>query len=437
MHLVGMVNPPTSQYAENWRNPLGRADWLRASFYTDLGRTLERGLFDMIFFADALAVPEAADGSYDTTLLTGGKGSIYLDPIATISLVAGATSRIGLGATLSTSFVPPYAIARQLLTVDHLSGGRAAWNIVTSTTDAEARNMGRESIANPVDRYDVADRVVGTVRDLWRSWNPDGLVLDRDGRRFADPAKVHRVPAREGEDPLSRGPLTLPPSPQGHPVLMQAGSSSRGRDFAARWAEVIFAIGDSEEQMRDFRTEVQERAARDHGRDRNSIRVLQGVQPIVGWTDADAAEKLAQLRAQISLDDALVKLGRLLHADEPLDSRASAVDVLAAHRGATGSVGFEDMLASVSARRGYTVADLAIEQALNQLHPQLVGSPASVADELEHLFRSEAADGFIVMPALYHSSFDEFVDGVVPELQRRGIFRTHYTGTTLREHLQA
>ncbi|MGO2791091.1 hypothetical protein [Microbacterium gubbeenense] len=196
-------------------------------------------------------------------------------------------------------------------------------------------------------------------------------------------------------------------------------------------------MGDSEEQMRDFRTEVQERAARDHGRDRNSIRVLQGVQPIVGWTDADAAEKLAQLRAQISLDDALVKLGRLLHADEPLDSRASAVDVLAAHRGATGSVGFEDMLASVSARRGYTVADLAIEQALNQLHPQLVGSPASVADELEHLFRSEAADGFIVMPALYHSSFDEFVDGVVPELQRRGIFRTHYTGTTLREHLQA
>ncbi|MGO1306137.1 MAG: NtaA/DmoA family FMN-dependent monooxygenase [Microbacterium gubbeenense] len=437
MHLVGMVNPPTSQYAENWRNPLGRADWLSARFYTDLGRTLERGLFDMIFFADALAVPEAADGSYDTTLLTGGKGSIYLDPVATISLVAGVTSRIGLGATMSTSFVPPYAIARQLLTVDHLSGGRAAWNIVTSTTNAEARNMGRDAIANPVDRYDTADRVLGTVLDLWHSWDSDGLVLDRDERKFADPSKVHRVPVDEGEKPLSRGPLTLPPSPQGHPVLMQAGSSSRGRDFAARWAEVIFAIGDSEEQMRDFRTEVQERAARDHGRDRNSIRVLQGVQPIVGWTDADAAEKLAQLRAQISLDDALVKLGRLLHADEPLDSRASAVDVLAAHRGATGSVGFEDMLASVSARRGYTVADLAIEQALNQLHPQLVGSPASVADELEHLFRSEAADGFIVMPALYHSSFDEFVDGVVPELQRRGIFRTHYTGTTLREHLQA
>lgn len=434
MHLVGMVNPPTSQYAENWRNPLGRSDWLSARFFTDLGRTLERGLFDMIF-ADALAVPEAGDGSFDTTLRTGGKGSIYLDPVTIVSLVAGATSRIGLGATVSTSFVPAYTIARQLLTVDHLSGGRAAWNIVTSTTDAEARNLGQQRIGDPVARYDSADRVVGTVLDLWRSWDPDALVLDRKRRVFAEPSRVHRVPVPDDGPALSRGPLTLPRSPQGHPVLMQAGSSARGRAFAARWADVVFAIGDTEDQMRDFRAELRERAARDHGRDPDSILVLQGVQPILGWTDADAEMKLAHLRAQISLDDALIKLGRLLHADGPLDPDAAAVVVLAANRGATGSAGFEDMLASVSARRGFTVADLAVEQALNQLHPQLVGSPEGVADELEHMFRSNAADGFIVMPVLYHSSFEEFVDGVVPELQRRGVFRTDYTGPTLRDHL--
>ena len=432
MHLVGMVNPPTSQYAENWRNPLGRADWLSGRFYQDLGRTLERGLFDMIFFADALAVPEDGAGDYATTLRTAGKGSIYLDPVTTIALVAGATSNIGLGATVSTSFVPPYAIARQLLSVDHLSGGRVAWNIVTSTTDAEARNMGQAGIASPGDRYDHADRVVETVTQLWNSWEPGALVHDQEAGLFADPDCVHRV-ADELAD-LARGPLTLPRSPQGQPVLMQAGSSPRGRAFAARWAEIVFAIGDSEDDMRALRQELRDRARVDHGRDPDSIRVLQGVQPIVGWTEAEAQAKLTSLKAQIDLPAALTKLERLLHA-EALDPAARATEVLAAHRGATGSVGFEDMLASVSERRGFTVAELAIEQALNQLHPQLVGSPATIADRLEFLFLSKAADGFIVMPALYHSSFEDFVNSVVPELQRRGVFRRAYGGETLRSLL--
>ncbi|MEJ6490614.1 NtaA/DmoA family FMN-dependent monooxygenase [Leucobacter sp. USCH14] len=429
MHLVGMVNPPTSQYAENWRNPLSRADWLSGAFTADLARTLERGCFDMIFFADALAVPEDGAGDYGTTIRTAGKGAIYLDPIAKAALVAGATSRIGIGATVSTSFVPPYAIARQLLSVDHLSGGRAAWNIVTSTTDAEARNLGQERIAPSGERYDRADAVVQTVIELWESWEPDALVHDQQAGVFADAARVHRVTGS-----LSRGPLTLPQSAQGHPVLMQAGSSSRGRDFAARWAEVVFAIGDSPEAMRELRTEIRDRARLDYGRDPDEVRVLQGVQPVVGWTDAEAEAKLAGLIAQIDLPSALAKLARLLHA-AALDPAAPATEALAAHRGATGSVGFEDMLMAVSERRGFTVADLAIEQALNQLHPQLVGSPATIADELQQLFESEAADGFIIMPALYHSSFEDFVNGVVPELQRRGVFRRAYTGATLREHL--
>ncbi|MBC9954166.1 NtaA/DmoA family FMN-dependent monooxygenase [Leucobacter sp. cx-42] len=427
MHLVAMVNPPTSQYAENWRHPLSRTDWLSGRFFTDLARILERGCFDMMFFADALAVPEDRHGEYATTLRTAGKGSIYFDPVTLISHVAAATTHLGLGATVSTSFVPPYAIARQLLSVDHLSGGRVAWNIVTSTTNAEARNMGHAAIASPTDRYDHADSVVEAVRALWQSWEPDALVLDQASGEFVDADRVHRIPAGLG----SRGPLTLPSSSQREPVLMQAGSSPRGRDFAARWAEVVFAIGDSAEQMRELRTELRERAQRDYGRDPDSIRVLQGVQPIVGSTDAAAAAKLAELRAAIDLPAAVTKLERLLHADS-LDLAASAVDVLDAHRGATGSTGFEDMLRAVSERRSFTVADLALEQAMNQLHPQLVGSPASIADELEHLFRTEAADGFIIFPALYHASFEDFVNGVVPELQRRGVFRQSYAHSTLR-----
>lgn len=427
MHLVAMVNPPTSQYAENWRHPLSRTDWLSGRFFTDLARILERGCFDMMFFADALAVPEDRHGEYATTLRTAGKGSIYFDPVTLISHVAAATTHLGLGATVSTSFVPPYAIARQLLSVDHLSGGRVAWNIVTSTTNAEARNMGHAAIASPTDRYDHADSVVEAVRALWQSWEPDALVLDQASGEFVDADRVHRIPAGLG----SRGPLTLPSSSQREPVLMQAGSSPRGRDFAARWAEVVFAIGDSAEQMRELRTELRERAQRDYGRDPDSIRVLQGVQPIVGSTDAAGATKLAELRAAIDLPAAVTKLERLLHADS-LDLAASAVDVLDAHRGATGSTGFEDMLRAVSERRSFTVADLALEQAMNQLHPQLVGSPASIADELEHLFRTGAADGFIIFPALYHASFEDFVNGVVPELQRRGVFRQSYAHSTLR-----
>ncbi|WP_446429311.1 NtaA/DmoA family FMN-dependent monooxygenase [Leucobacter sp. 1207-22] len=427
MHLVAMVNPPTSQYAENWRNPLSRNDWLSGRFFADLARTLERGCFDMMFFADALAVPEDRAGEFATTLRTAGKGSIYFDPLTLISHVAAATTHLGLGATVSTSFVPPYAIARQLLSVDHLSGGRVAWNIVTSTTNAEARNMGHEAIASPTDRYDHADTVVETVRELWRSWDADALVCDQTSGEFVDADRVHRIP----EGLLSRGPLTLPRSTQREPVLMQAGSSPRGRAFAARWAEIVFAIGDSADHMRELRTELRERARLDYGRDPNSIRVLQGAQPIVGATDAAATAKLAELRAAIDLPSAVTKLERLLHAD-PLDVTASAVEVLDAHRGATGSTGFEDMLRSVSERRSFTVADLALEQAMNQLHPQLVGSPASIADELEQLFQTEAADGFIIFPALYHASFEDFVNGVVPELQRRGVFRNSYGSSTLR-----
>ncbi len=424
MHLIAMVNPPTTAYGENWSNPLSRHDWLSGRFYADLARTLERGCFDMMFFADALAIPEDHDGNYATTVRTGGKGTIYLDPIVNITNAAAATQHLGVGATVSTSFLPVYHIARSLLTADHLSGGRVAWNIVTSTTDAEARNQGHPGILPPGERYDRADAVVESVIDLWHTWDDDALKTYSDSGIFADPGKIRRAETAQ-QHGLSRGPLTLPPSGQGHPVLMQAGSSPRGKQFAARWAEVVFAIADSEDSMRALREEIRGRAEKDFGRDPSSVRVLQGVSTVVGTSDADAQRKLQALKDAIDLPAALVKLQRLLHA-ERLDPQADAAEVLLAHRGATGSVGFEDMMLGMSRRRNFTVADLAIEQALNQLHPEIVGSAQSVAAELEHLYRSGACDGFVLFPALYQSSVEDFVNGVVPELQARGVLRRHY-----------
>ncbi len=438
MHLVAMVNPPTSQYSENWRHPLSRRDWLSAEFYLDLGRTLERGCFDMLFLPDALAVPEDNTGDVATTLVTGGKGAIYLDPLITLSLVAGATRHLGLAATISTTFTPAYTIARKLLSLDHLSGGRVAWNIVTSTTDAEAANFGLDSIPPKSERYDRADDVVQTVVDLWESWQPGALTLDGPGRRFADPERVRRIPERTlsgGDRPLSRGPITLPRSPQGRPVLMQAGSSARGMEFAARWAEVVFAVADTPDAMRAVRTELRDRAAA-AGRNPDQLAVLPAVQPITGSTRAGALATVQGLEAALDEQDVLKKLGRLLHAAD-LDPDGSAEELLLAHRGSTGSEGFEQMLLAAARRQSMTVRELANAQAMNQLHPQPVGDPADIADYLCELYDSEAADGFVIMSALYPSSLEEFVNGVVPELQARGRFRTSYSGRTLREHLGA
>lgn len=337
---------------------------------------------------------------------------------------------------MSTTFLPAYSIARTMLSLDHLSGGRAAWNIVTSTTDAEARNFGLEAIPAKDQRYEHADRVVQTVLDLWATWQPDALTLDTAGRQFADPARLARIPVRVGQPPLSRGPITLPRSPQGRPVLMQAGASPRGKQFAARWAEVVFAVAGDVETMRRARAHLRQSAA-DTGRHPDSVRYLAAVQPILGATTSAARASLTGLEALLDEQDALTKLGRLLHArPDELDPARPAVELLRAHRGATGSDGFEEMLMNTARGERLTVGDLAARQAINQLKPQPVGTPSRIADYLCELFESEAAEGFVLTFPLYPSSVEEFVNGVIPELQRRGRFRPHYCRARLRDHLR-
>jgi FMN-dependent oxidoreductase (nitrilotriacetate monooxygenase family) len=432
--LVALVNPPTSQYAANWSNPLSRSDWLSGSFYTDLGRLLERGSFDMVFLADALAIPEDSEGEIATTLRTGGKGAIYLDPLVGLSHIAAVTTHLGLGATVSTTFQPPFSIARSLLSLDHLSGGRVAWNVVTSTTDAEARNYGMSAIPDRASRYDDADDVVQTVVDLWESWEPGALLLDTVAGVFADPGRVHRVPVRKGK-PLSRGPLALPRSPQNRPVLMQAGASARGLEFAARWAEVVFATGGSLDAHREQRLALRERV-RHLGRHPDSVLYLPAIQPVLGSSSEDARNKLRSLESALSAEEVLVSLGRLLHArPDELVPDAPAAPLIRSHWGATGSEGFERSMLHTAEQEQLSVQGLAFRQALSQFNLQPVGTPAQVADTLEDMLDSEAADGFVVMPALYLSSFEDVVNGLVPELQRRGRVRRSYASATLRGNL--
>ncbi|OYN92425.1 NtaA/DmoA family FMN-dependent monooxygenase [Parenemella sanctibonifatiensis] len=428
MILVSLTTIPVSQYTPGWRDPGARSDFLRADFWRDLGQLLETGGFDMLFLADQLSIAEDATGEPAANLRAGGKLTTALDPMVTLGLIAGATSRIGLGATMSTTFHPPYAIARAMASLDQLSGGRAAWNIVTSTMDSDARNFGRPRLPERDARYDTAEQVTRAVVDLWQSWEPDALLLDPAGD-FADPAKVHRT-----GNPLSAGPLTVPRSPQDRPILMQAGASERGRDFAARWAELVFGTGNTPQAMHAQRADLRRRAAA-AGRDPDTIRYLAPVQPIVSATQQAANTERDRLESAIDLDGAVEALGRLFRVSGQADPDRPGTELLLAHRGNTGTLGFEDSLFEVAESEGLTVGQLARRYAMCQLNPQPVGDAATVASYLETLIDTDAADGFIVMSPVTPRSMVDLVTHLSPELRRRGRLTDDGTPRTLRERL--
>lgn len=428
MVLVSLTTIPVNQYTPAWRDRRARTDFLDAAFWRDLGRLVERGGFDMLFLADQLSIAEDAHGDPAASLRAGGKLTLALDPMVTLGLIAGATSRLGLGATISTSFFEPYDIARAMLSLDHLSGGRAAWNIVTSTMDSDARNFGRAELPDREMRYDRAEQVTRTVTELWETWAPGALRMDPAGD-FADPSQVHRV-----AHGLSRGPLTLPRSPQGRPILMQAGASPRGVSFAARWAELVFGTGITPETMRAQRSELR-RQARQWGRNPDHVKYLAPLQPIVAHTTAAAQAEHARLRSAISVPDALDALGRVLRVDGRPNPEQSATTLLDDHRGNTGTLGFEDALRSVAVRDQLSVGELAVEYAMSQLNTAPVGDGAAVADAMEELVDTEAADGFIVMAPVPLHSLENFARYLSPELRRRGRLSDEQPARTLRERL--
>jgi FMN-dependent oxidoreductase (nitrilotriacetate monooxygenase family) len=433
MHLVGYVLVPAGEYVGQWRHPFNAPDFLERSSFESIARTLEAGCFDMIFMPDSITMPEGVGESYATAARTGIQGAIQIDAVLAMVAMAGVTRHIGLGATMSTTYVAPYNIARTMGTLDLLSGGRAAWNIVTSASSSQPQNFNLDKMPSWDERYDFADEVTEIVTGLWDSWEADALVLDKESGLFADPDRIHRLDY-EGKHLKVRGPLALPRSKQGRPVLMQAGASDRGLTFGARWGEIVFAIQDSVESMRAFRDGIRERAAA-QGRDPDTVKMVAAVQPIVGENEAIAREKQAFLRENVSIDGALGLMSTFSGTDLTRFPLSEPLDTIIAGVGGFSGRGTAKLLQQVYDRGIRTLGEAAREFGTSELTPQIVGSPEQVAEQMRDIFESEAVDGFVTIPASYPASYEEFVRGVVPVLQRMGVHRSSYRGPTLRDTL--
>jgi FMN-dependent oxidoreductase (nitrilotriacetate monooxygenase family) len=430
MHLCGfLIAGPVVHSHAIWRNPAHTTDFLGLKHYAEIAKTLERGRFDFLFFADRLAIADRYGSSHVTGIRHGDQDATRMDPLPILGALAAVTEHIGLGATRSTTYDAPYNIAREFATLDHISAGRAAWNVVTSMNDGEALNFGSVPHLGHDERYDRADEFMEVAFKLWDSWEPDALVLDRARGIYADPDKVHYL-NHQGKWFQSRGPLNIPQSPQGRPVVIQAGSSGRGKAFAARWSEVIFALQPNLERMRIFTSEVRAALAA-AGRPENASKVLMAMMPFVGSNRAEAEDKRD---LHDSLVDPLVGLSTLgAHtnadfSDLPLDANVEAVQ-------SSGSQGNLAALKSIAAGKSMSIAEAGRIYGRGVMCPRLVGTAKDIAEQMAEITMSGAADGFVVSPAFLPDTFGEFVEHVVPVLQDKGLFRREYESKTLRDHL--
>lgn len=427
MNLGAFVHE-TGQHVAAWRHPDAHAEsGTVLSHAVDFARTAERGKFDLLFLADSAAV--SVFGNAESH---GRMGKVVkFEPITILSALAAVTSRLGLVGTYSSTYNEPYTLARQFASLDQISGGRAGWNLVTSNNEAEAFNYGRAQHAAHADRYDRAAEFAEVVMGLWDSWDDDAFIRDKESGVYYDPAKMHVLNHR-GKHFSVRGPLNVARSPQGRPVLVQAGASDTGRDLAARYAELVFTAQTTFEQAKEFYGDVYARAAR-FGRSRRELKVMPGLYPVVGRTEAEAREKFDFLQ---SLIHPSVGLAVLEHTIGVPDLSQYPLDGPVPEMGDTnGPLSRQRLLLEAARRDKLTLWELCLLNAGPRGHLLTIGTPAQVADVMEHWFHSGAADGFNVMPAWLPGSLADFVDMVIPELQRRGLFRTEYEGTTLRENL--
>lgn len=430
VHLAQfLVHGPTFHSLAMWRHPRTAAadcDWTRPALWQQIARTCERGLFDMAFFADLNYISDTYKGSLEPALANATQAPEH-DPIPLLSYMAAATNHIGVASTFSTSQHHPFYAARLWATLDHLTAGRAGWNVVTSINHNQDANFGVER--PPADhRYDRAHEFMEVCRKLWASWDEDAVVMDRTTPRFADAAKVHRI-EHEGRFFKSRGPLNVVRSPHGGPAILQAGVSPKGQDFAAKYADAIFAIQPRPEDAKAYRDSVHAHMA-SIGRDRRACKILFGMQPIIGTTETEARDRQAEHNALVPVEGGMAILSahldfdlsrfpagtRLAERDEPqlqrLRTRYLAAD------------GTAMTMEEIAQRHGQSVG-----------LPQFVGTPSSIADQMEVFMAHVGGDGFMITPIDCPGAIEDFVDHVVPELQRRGMARTAYAGSTLKAHL--
>ena len=415
--------------ASSWRHPRSRTDTWSADYYRHVGRVLEEGKFHLGFFDDRLSMPDMYGRNHEHAVRHGIR-CVKLDAVTVLTVMGMATERLGLGATYSTSYYEPFHVARLFATLDLMTEGRAAWNVVTSLNDGEAQNMGRDEVIEHDLRYDRADEFMEVVFGHWNAWEDDAIVQDKQTGLFAEPSKVRRLD-HQGRFYRSRGPFTVPRSAQGHPVIIQAGQSGRGKRFGVQWGEVIFVVYPNIETGKrdygDFKANV-ERC----GREAEHVKVAQLVNTIAAATKAEAEDKWAEI-GNLSLEiDALSLLSEALNFDFARKGMDEAFTDRELEE-MSGLQGIRDRVLNV--RKNPTVREFIQISGRGRVHNPIVGGPKEVADRLEQWFVERACDGFVVSATHVPGAYEDFVSFVVPELQRRGLFRKDFAGRTLRDNL--
>jgi len=414
----------------SWRHQEARTDTYSPEYYQHIARVLEAGKFDIGFFDDRLAMPDMYSGDHAHTVQNGIR-CVKMDPVTCLMTMAGVTEKLGFGATYSTSYYEPFHVARVFQTVDLMTRGRAAWNVVTSVNDNEARNMGRDGVIEHDTRYDRADEFLEAVLGHWDSWDDDAIVADKVNNLYAHPDKVRRLDY-EGKFIKSRGPFTVPRSPQGHPVVIQAGQSGRGKQFAARWGELIFVVYPDIESGKQRYAELKASAAA-LGRDPDHMKITTLAYIMTGESQSEAEDKKAAYDKLTTDIDQLSLLSEALNFDfaaKGLDEAFTEEEIASIQ----GMHALRDRVTSTGIQNP-TVRDFMRITRRGLLNTKWIGGPKEIADMMEEWFTAPACDGFVIGPTHQPGSFEDFVKYVVPELQKRGIYRKDYTGTTLRDHL--
>lgn len=419
MHL-GVFVLGTGNHVAGWRHPEAARSFEDLAPMQQVARTAERGTFDLLFLGDTLNMDPGSHPSY----------ACRFEPLTLLAALAATTTHLGLGATASTTYGEPWHIARMFASLDHLSGGRAAWNVVTSSGAASAANFGRTEHPSHEARYEKAEEFVDVVQGLWDCWEDGARVADAASGTYIDAARVHPL-NHEGRFYKVRGPLNASRCPQGQPVIIQAGASGPGQELAARTADLVFSVTQDMAESRAFYRSLKGRMAR-YGRQPQELALLPGVMPIIGRTVREARDRLAELQGYLDEKNAMAMFSMRMGTDMsqyPMDEPVPDLPL------PESSHGFALAMLAKARRENMTVRDLYNLTGAARGHWVLADTAEGIADTLQAWFESEACDGFNILPPWFPGCFDEFVDLVVPILRDRGLFRRAYAGPMLRDQL--
>lgn len=422
---IGVLIYACGHHQAAWRMPHSSIERIGdITYYQSLARTAEQGLFDAIFFADNQSFPASSKSHMP---------AFWFDPLVNLAAISQVTQHVGLVATISSTFSNPFTAARQLLSLDHMSQGRAGWNLVTSMTDMEAANHSMDHLPEHEERYKKADEFAQVMNRLLESWSVDDFLHDKEDNKLINPSAINAI-NHEGEHFNVRGPLTTPSSPQGKPIAMQAGASDPGIALATKYADAVYAVAWNFNQASAFKNKLNQKLIQE-GKPIDSLKVFPGLVTYVGQTYEEAYAKKQKLDESLEVDTALNQLAFFIRQNCHSWDLDEPVPPLSPVESFKGPKGRYQTVLEIIKDKNPTLRELLGYLSAGGGHLTLIGTPKDIVDEMERWFDAGVADGFNLMPPEFPNSLEDFVDDVVPELQKRGLYRTEYEGTTFRENI--